>query len=59
MREPRPDWSPLGVNFKILDEDPYLFYISSPPPPGARRGFGPRVPAQHTGDPPSNSLHLT
>ena len=22
MREPRPDWSPLGVNFKILDEHP-------------------------------------
>ena len=37
MREPRPDWSPLGVNFKILDEHPYLFYISShpPPPPGS------------------------
>ena len=33
MREPRPDWSPLGVNFKILDEHPYFFYISSPPPP--------------------------
>ena len=33
MREPRPDWSPLGVNFKILEEHPYLFYISSPPPP--------------------------
>ena len=32
MREPRPDWSPLGVNFKILDEHPYLFYISSSPP---------------------------
>ena len=32
LREPRPDWSPLGVNFKILDEHPYLFYISSPPP---------------------------
>ena len=32
MREPCPDWSPLGVNFKILDEHPYLFYISSPPP---------------------------
>ena len=31
MREPRPDWSPLGVNFKILDEHPHLFYISSPP----------------------------
>ena len=25
MREPRPDWSPLGVNFKILDEHPHLF----------------------------------
>ena len=33
MREPRPDWSPLWVNFKILDEHPYLFYRSSPPPP--------------------------
>ena len=33
MRESHPDWSPLGVNFKILDEHPYLFYISSPPPP--------------------------
>ena len=33
MREPRPDWSPLGVNFKIVDEHPHLFYISSPPPP--------------------------
>ena len=31
MREPRPDWFPLGVNFKILDEHPYLFlYIESP-----------------------------
>ena len=29
MREPRPDWSPLGDNFKILDEHPYLFYIFS------------------------------
>ena len=27
MREPRPDWSPLGVNFKILDEHPYLFVM--------------------------------
>ena len=33
MREPRPDWSPLGVNFKILDEHPYLFIFESPPPP--------------------------
>ena len=31
MREPHPDWSPLWVNFKIFDENPYLFYISSPP----------------------------
>ena len=32
MRKPRPDWSPLGVNFKILDEHPRLFHIrvSSP-----------------------------
>ena len=37
MHEPRPNWSPLGVNFKILDEHPHLFYISSspPPPPGS------------------------
>ena len=34
MREPRPDWSPLGVNFKILDEPPHLFYIRVPHPPG-------------------------
>ena len=31
MREPRPDWSPLGVNFKILDKHPHLFYIGAPP----------------------------
>ena len=37
MREPRPDWSPLGVNFKILDEHPHLFLYSSPPP-GVRLG---------------------
>ena len=35
MHEPRPDWSPLGVNLKILDEHPHLFYILVPlPPPG-------------------------
>ena len=29
MREPRPDWSSLGVNFNILDEHPHLFlYLS-------------------------------
>ena len=33
MGEPHPDWSPLGVNFKILDEHPYHLYISSLPPP--------------------------
>ena len=27
MHERRPDWSPLGVNFKILDEHPHLFVI--------------------------------
>ena len=31
MREPRPDWSPLEVNFKILDGHPHLFYIRIPP----------------------------
>ena len=25
MREPLQNWSPLGVNFKILDEHPHLF----------------------------------
>ena len=39
MREPRPDWSPLGVNFKILDEHPHLFYISNPPGSGCRVGL--------------------
>ena len=33
MHEPHPDWSPLGVNFKILNEHPNLFYIFVPPPP--------------------------
>ena len=38
--EPRPDWSPLGVNFKILDEHPHPFlYSSSPPPRGAKHGI--------------------
>ena len=34
MREPRPDCSPLGVNFKILDEHPHLFIFEFLPPPG-------------------------
>ena len=34
MHEPRPDWSPLGVNFKILDEHSHLFLYSSPAPEG-------------------------
>ena len=33
MCEPRPDWSPLGVNFKILDDHTHLFLYSSHPPP--------------------------
>ena len=36
VREPRPDWSPLGVNFKILDEHPHLFNIQVHPPPPLR-----------------------
>ena len=32
IREPRPDWSPLGVNFKVLDEHPHPFLYSGPPP---------------------------
>ena len=27
----RPDWSPLGVKFKISDEHPLLFHIGVPP----------------------------
>ena len=36
MHEPRPDWSPLGANFKILDEHPHLFFIFESPLPGAQ-----------------------
>ena len=32
--KPRPDWSPLGVKFKISDEHPRLFRMGVPPPPG-------------------------
>ena len=32
MLEPRPDWSPLGVNFKILDEHPTLLIYRVIPP---------------------------
>ena len=37
MCEPYPDWSPLGVSFKIPDEHPHLFIFESPlpPPPGS------------------------
>ena len=31
---PRPDWSPLGVWFKISDEHPHPFHMRSPRPPG-------------------------
>ena len=37
MRKPRPDWSPLGVNFKILDKHPQLFLYSSPPSGASHR----------------------
>ena len=34
----RPDWSPLGVYFKIYDEYPHPFHMRIPPPPfGLRR----------------------
>ena len=39
MREPRPDWSPVGVNFKILDEHRHLFYIRFPPRGGGATPF--------------------
>ena len=32
---PRPDRSPLGVEFKISDEHPSPFYMGVPPLPGA------------------------
>ena len=28
---PRPDWSPLGVKFKISDEHPRPFHMGFPP----------------------------
>ena len=34
MLKARPDWSPLGVKFKISDEHPRLFHIGVPPPGG-------------------------
>ena len=33
LLKPRPDWSPLGVKFKISDEHPRLFRMGVPPPP--------------------------
>ena len=30
--EPRPDRSPLGLSFKISDEQPHLFHMRSPNP---------------------------
>ena len=32
LHKPRPDWSPLGVKFKISDEHPRLFRMGVPPP---------------------------
>ena len=32
LLKPRPDWSPLGVKFKISDEHPRLFRMGVPPP---------------------------
>ena len=31
LLKPRPDWSPLGVKFKISDEHPRLFHMVVPP----------------------------
>ena len=36
--EPRPDPSPLGVQFKISDERPHPFHMWSPLPPPSPRG---------------------
>ena len=32
LLKPRPDWSPLGVKFKISDEHPRLFHMGVHPP---------------------------
>ena len=31
LLKPRPDWSPLGVKFKICDKHPRLFHMGVPP----------------------------
>ena len=31
----RPDWSPLGVSFKISDEQPRPFHMGVPPGPAS------------------------
>ena len=31
---PRPDRTPLGASFKIIDEHPHPFHVRSPPTPG-------------------------
>ena len=36
---PRPDWSPLRVNFNISDEHPCPFHMRAPPPPLQPREF--------------------
>ena len=36
---PRPNRSPLGVQFKISDEHPHPFNMRSPPPPGIDAKF--------------------
>ena len=32
-----PDWSPLGVKFKLSDEHPRLFHMGAPPRVGTRK----------------------
>ena len=39
----RPDWSPLGVYFKISNEHPRPFHIGEPPGAGQERGLRQRV----------------
>ena len=32
LLKPWPDWSPLGVKFKLSNEHPHLFHIGAPSP---------------------------
>ena len=45
----RPDWSPLGVSFKISDEQPRPFsHMGVPPPPSPGLPTTPSISKKHT-----------